>query len=125
MKHSTFFIMLSLLIPLSGIGQTKEAFVDDIYFKPSDAKVIEVSHSQNQAPKNKNGAKEIIYIDRVNPKAIHDTVYIVGQANDSSEYLPSNEQQGNESDLEYADRIRRFHNPSKVIYILEDNPVSY
>ncbi|MEI7504737.1 MAG: hypothetical protein WCJ61_15775, partial [Paludibacter sp.] len=113
--------MLSLLIPLAGIGQSKEAFVDDIYFTPSDAKIIEVSHSQKQAPKYKNGAKEIIYIEREVPTAVHDTVYVVGQANDSSENLQANEQQGNESDLEYADRIRRFHNPSKVIYIMEDN----
>lgn len=163
MKRSNLFIiMLSLLFPLAGIGQNQATIVDDVYFKPSDTKNT-ISGNQiistKQKPNYKNGAKEIVFTERTasKPTAIHDTVYVVGQAGDkiantrkqtsniktdpsiihdtiyvtenamgeAIDSLKGNQEQGHylngfngtESDLEYAERIRRFHNPKYTIFI--------
>jgi len=148
MKRSAFITIISLLIPLLGMGQTKTPYVDDIYLKPSDAKTqltqktqknqsTKQTQQQNTGPNYKNGAREIMFNDREsqathdtlyvegdgngiqnNPAVTmgHDTVYVVGEANDSTE---NNQEQGyylngfkgTESDMEYAERIRHFHNP--------------
>jgi len=149
MKRSTFITLISLLIPLFGMSQTNTKFVDDLYYKPGDEKTIVNTQKTQKTPNYKNGAKEIIYIDRENPnskvvhdtvyvvgdanqrlgnisgKDGHDTVYVVGQANDSTEYTQENQEQGHylngfngtESDMDYAERIRRFHNPKYEIFI--------
>jgi hypothetical protein len=144
------------------MSQTKSTFVDDLYLKPSDAKAQQTSQSQlNQQTQNtkpiskyKNGAKEIIYIERENTdskvihdtvyvdgkayidgqvnkssdnrnkEGIHDTIYVVGQDNDSIERSQGNGSyqngfNGTESDLEYAKRIRQFHNPGNEIIVAE------
>ena len=172
MKRSIFITIISLLIPLLGISQTKATYIDDIYAKPSDAKA-QVSNQTTKTrptPNYKNGAREIVYTEREKPntKTIHDTVYVevqanevrknnssnvihgiihdtiylsgpatdnrensaitsdtpfvVGEANDSTE---NNQEQGHylngfkgtQSDQEYAERIRRFHNPKYEIFI--------
>lgn len=159
MKRTTIIIIISFLIPILGMSQTKSTIVDDLYLKPGDAKAQQTTQSQlNQQTQNtkpiskyKNGAREIIYIERENPNSkvihdtvyvdgkayidgqvnkssdnrnkegIHDTIYVVGQENDSIE---NNQEQGyylngfkgTESDLEYAERIRRFHNPKYEIF---------
>lgn len=124
MKRFTFIITLCLLVPLVGMSQNKAALIDDIYFKPSDAKNTEIISKSKQTPNYKNGAKEIIYIERESnkPIIIRDTVYVLAQANDSTEYYEEegeylNEFKGSQSDLEYAERIRRFHNPKYTIHI--------
>jgi hypothetical protein len=127
MKRSTLITVISLLIPLLGMSQTKSSFVDDVYLKPGDSKTTDSSQPNGQtkkAPNYKNGAREIIYNERETPvaKAGHDTLYVVGEENDST---VNNEEQGHylngfngtESDLEYAERIRRFHNPKYEIFI--------
>jgi len=160
MKRTTIITIISFLIPILGMSQTKSTIVDDLYLKPGDAKAQQTSQSQlNQQTQNtkpvskyKNGAKEIIYIERDNQDSkaihdtvyvdgkayidgqvnkssdnrnkggIHDTIYIVGQENDS---IDNNQEQGHylngfkgtESDLEYAERIRRFHNPKYEIFV--------
>jgi hypothetical protein len=162
MKRTTIITLISFLIPILGMSQTKSTFVDDLYLKPSEAKAQQVSHSQsNQQTQNtrptskyKNGAKEIIYIERENPankvfhdtiyvdgkayvdgqinkssdrhnkEGIHDTIYVVGQDNDSIEKSQGNGYylngfNGTESDLEYAKRIRQFHNPRYEISIAD------
>jgi hypothetical protein len=119
-----------MLISFYGTSQNQATF-DDIYFKPSDAKKMQKIQNNNETPNEKNGAKEIIYIDRNNDNskvvdnsqvAPGDTAKVLAEANDSTE---NNQQQGhylngfngNESDLEYAARIRRFHNPKYEIFI--------
>jgi len=127
MKRTTFIIALTLLVPLVGMGQSPSSVTDDIYFKPSDAKIVQKARKNNEAPNYKNGAKEIIYIDRESNQPITpDTTYVLAQANDSTEnydqqgeYL--NGFNGTESDLEYAERIRRFHNPRYTIHIGDPN----
>jgi len=148
MKRSTFITIISLLIPLLGMGQSKTTIVDDLYLKPSDVQSQQIQPTQKTkpTPNYKNGAREIVYIERENPnaKVIHDTVYVVGQAGDNlankntngihdtiyvagpvNDSIENNQEQGHylngfngtESDLEYAERIRRFHNPKYEIWI--------
>lgn len=114
------------------MGQSNTVVDDDVYYKPGNAN-MQVSnqsqpdkqtHNTKGTPNYKNGAKEIIYIDPDNSKtkATHDTIYVVGEANDTTE---NNQEQGyylngfngTESDLEYAERIRRFHNPKYEIFV--------
>jgi hypothetical protein len=133
MKRFIFISMLTVLIPLVGFGQNQQ-IIDDIYFKPSDAKIMKKQTTVvKQAPNYKNGAREIVYIDRNNGKNVvvqRDTVLILAQANDSTERIlndsTGNNQEngyylngfnGSESDLEYADRIHRFHDPKYQIFI--------
>ena len=89
MKRTTIITIISLLIPILGIGQTKTTIVDDVYMKPSDVRTQQTDQTQKTRPVTnyKNGAKEIVYIERTNPdtKVIHDTVYVVGQANENRE----------------------------------------
>jgi len=89
MKRNNFLIMLCLLFPLVGMGQNQTALIDDIYFKASDAKIIDKTQnvrqtSNRQSINFKNGAKEIIFIEKksTKPDIVHDTVYVVGQASD-------------------------------------------
>ncbi len=130
MKRFTFIAFISMLISFSGTSQNQTSF-DDIYFKPSDAKKMQKIQNNNETPNEKNGAKEIIYIDSNNENskivdnsqvAPGDTAQVLAEANDSTD---NNQQQGhylngfngNQSDLEYAERIRRFHNPKYEIFI--------
>jgi hypothetical protein len=168
MKQFTIIAIISLFMPLFGMSQTKTTFDDDLYLKPSDAKTQPIDQTQNRktTPNYKNGAKEIVYIERVSPATnvvhdtvyvvgqanenvenrkthgVHDTVYVVGEANDNIENqspqgvnntdnvavqendsITNNQEQGyylngfngSESDLEYAERIRHFHNPKYEI----------
>jgi len=76
----------------------------------------------------KNGAREIIFIDRDTVEIVTpDSTYLLAQANDSTEYAENeegyylNEFKGSQSDLEYAERIRRFHNPKYTIFIGDPN----
>ena len=130
MKRSTFIILLTLLIPLAGISQTKSTFIDDIYFKPGDEKSVQKTGVNKQAPNYKNGAKEIIYIERdnVNVKTVNDTL-VLGHTSDklnSAQYDNGNDNKAVEPDLEYALRIRQFHNTKDTVLIIDtiDNNIS-
>ncbi|HET7732803.1 MAG TPA: hypothetical protein VFK73_03110, partial [Paludibacter sp.] len=122
MKRFTFISMLVLLIPLAGISQNQNTSLDDVYFKPGDATQIKKTQVNKQKPTYKNGAKEIVYIEREIPTVSSDTT-ILAQTNDSiladslntGYYL--NGFKGTKSDLEYAERIRRFHSPKYTIFI--------
>lgn len=115
MNRNTFAIILSFVIPM--VGMSQETSIDDIYFKPSDAKVIdkESRNSNRQVANYKNGAKEIVFIERGHEKqnSVQNSEQITGtvlaHANDSLQNL---NQSGNESDTEYAARIHRFHSPN-------------
>jgi len=94
MKRNNFLIMLCLLFPLVGISQNQATLIDDIYFKASDAKNIEKTQNVKQTPNRqstnyKNGAKEIVFIEResTKPAIVHDTVYVVGQASDTKQII--------------------------------------
>ncbi|GAB1415193.1 hypothetical protein MASR2M117_05990 [Paludibacter sp.] len=105
---------------------------DDIYFKPSDVnKAIVSNKNKSVRPNYKNGAKEIIYLNSKKENKIifdNDTVYILS-ANDgktsSDEQTDSigeegyylNGFKGSDIEYEYAERIRRFHNPKFTIHI--------
>jgi hypothetical protein len=172
MKQFTIIAIISLFMPLFGMSQTKTTIDDDLYFKPSDVKILPIDQTQNRktTPNFKNGAKEIVYIERVTPATnavhdtvyvedqannvlknrssnvvhgiIHDTIYISGTANDNRENSTlnsdtafvvseandstnNNQEQGyylngfkgTQNDLEYAERIRHFHNPRYEIFI--------
>ena len=133
MKRFIFISMLSGMIPLVGFAQNQQ-IIDDIYLKPSTAKnMLKQTTVVQQAPNYKNGAKEIVYIDRNNGKNVvvqRDTVLILAHANDSTESVQNdstgNNQEngyylngfnGSESDLEYANRIHHFHDPRYQIFI--------
>jgi len=131
MKRFTFISMLALLIPLNGIGQNQNALLDDIYFKPSDAYKAQKTTVNKQKPNYKNGAKEIIYLERNTPKTSSlDTTFLLAQTNDSINYAQKNIKQ-NETEYEYAQRIRQFHNSKDTVliidtvYVSQDNNDSY
>ena len=128
---------ISLIILLTCISSylPGQDIVDDVYFRPSDANKVRSTETVRSAtkPNYKNGAKEIIFIDSSKDKNLivtRDTVYILSQINDSIEAAQNNNQsyeeeegyyvnnfRGSNSDLEYAERIRRFHNPKFTIHI--------
>lgn len=105
---------------------------DDVYFKPSEARkeVMKVTSQKQAKPNYKNGAREIIYIQDSDTSILvtaGDSLYLLSEMNDSL-YLGGNEQpeeegyylngfEGNSSQYEYAERIRRFHNPRYSIHI--------
>ncbi|MDD4490671.1 MAG: hypothetical protein PHD30_09260 [Paludibacter sp.] len=107
--------------------------IDDVYFKPSDAnKALTTEKIKSAKPNYKNGAKEIIYIDnnKKNKSLIidKDTVYLLSEINDSIAMAEGNDSivedgyylnefQGGNTEYEYAERIRRFHNPKFTIHI--------
>lgn len=110
-----------------------QAIADDVYFKPSDPQEITQRTSvKSQKPNYKNGAKEIIYLDSRSNKDLvvtNDSIYILAEMNDSIAIAEGSEEEydkegyylndfnGSSSDLEYAERIRRFHNPKFTIHI--------
>ena len=130
MKRFTFILIIASIFSLNGFSQSDE-FVDDIYFRRSD--VNKIQNNKNSTTNNeqkaryKNGAKEIIFAERLKNKAEsldEDSVLVLAEKNDSTEnyqeegyYL--NGFKGSQSDLEYAERIRRFHNPKYEIFIAD------
>lgn len=122
MKTFVFAIAMLTLATATVVGQSKE-IVDDIYFKPSDV-VKQTERPIAKQPVYKNGAKEIVFIEHGQKVEIvtPDTTVLLGEANDSSEqeteegyYL--NGFNGSQSDMEYASRIRKFHNPKYRVFI--------
>lgn len=145
MKRLSFLICLLIALVSSGWAQSKK-IIDDIYITPNDAVMVqEVQSTQKpvrQKPTYRNGAREIVFIDQHGNRtnAMTDTVYVIDEAlNDSIANVDTIEAEGeyirgfkgSSQDLEYAERIRRFHNPKYTItiadpgyndiYFLDDN----
>lgn len=127
-------VSLLILVSLFGLQAYSQQFHDDVYFTPRDAERLQNQEVRRSAqavrPNIKNGAREIIYIDSRNNNTniviARDTVYVIAEANDSimAEYEISDETgyyldgfTGGSTELEYAERIRRFHNPKYTIHI--------
>ena len=75
-------------------------YIDDIYFKPSDTKKVNISKTRvQQKPNYKNGAKEIIYLDDHQNKAliIEKILFLLSEINDSILH------QQNEANYDYND----------------------
>ena len=130
-----FSLLISFLIALvsSGFAQSKK-IIDDIYVTPNDAGMVKevqtAKKTVREKPAYKNGAREIIFIDRNGKRttAVTDTVYVMDDTvNDSIETVDTVETEGeylrgfkgSQQDLEYAERIRRFHNPRYTITIAD------
>lgn len=121
MKTKLLTIVSLLVVVLSAQSQT--TVIDDIYMKPGDV-IKKSTRELEKKPNYKNGAKEIVFIERDQKVEINtpDTTILLGEANDSTEleeekgyYL--NGFNGTESDMEYAARIRKFHNPKYRVFI--------
>lgn len=129
MKRFTLISLMALLLPVLASAQSQNTSLDDIYIKPSDAGKIQQKtaeqkkNGQTQAPKYKNGAREIVYIDRTTASQKDSSVVLaqmndsVAQQNQDSTGYYLNGFKGNQSDLEYANRLRRFHDPKYTIFI--------
>lgn len=131
MKRITFIGTTAILMLFHLPAQSQTGY-DDIYFKPSQAKIVQQQQNiqnNNQHPNYKNGAKEIIFKDQNNHEpetAPNDSAQLLVQANDSTERMAadSTRQQGyylngfngTQSDMEYAQRIRRFHDPRYMVF---------
>ncbi len=113
---------------MPGYGQKNKASTDDVYFSWDDAKnAAKITTEPNKKPNTKNGAKEIIFIDRNEDAQNNSSRLLIAKANDSttvdSDTLAADEGyylrdfNGSESDYEYAERIRRFHDPRFTIHI--------
>ena len=127
----TYFLIFGLSL---GFAQTGK-IIDDIYVTPNDAQMVNEIKAAERAKERKeteqsavyrNGAREIVFIDQYGNKttAVSDTVYIVdnevyadSDTKDEGYYI--NGFSGSQSDLEYAERIRRFHNPRYTITIAD------
>ena len=90
MKRFKYLILLTLLVPIAGISQNNGTFIDDIYYKPSDIKIVQ-STPKSISQTKKNGAKEIVFIERQIPidtlatdTLTSDTLRVLAQANDST-----------------------------------------
>ena len=127
----SIIVLLTCVVFMQG-----QQIVDDVYFKPSDAnKALSTERIQSVRPNYKNGAREIIYIDNNKNKSLivdKDTIYLLSHMNDSialSENTDSATEEGQylhgfrggNTEYEYAERIRRFHNPKFTIHISDPN----
>jgi len=116
-------IFLSLLIPTLGYSQKETKVIDDIYYSPND-KTPTYSSKNEQKPTYKNGAKEIIFREHSDSIKENSTLSMTKEENDSLLNDTIHEEgcylhgfKGSSSDYEYAERIRRFHNPKFTIHI--------
>lgn len=127
----TYFMLFGLSLGFAQSGKV----IDDIYVTPNDAQMVNEVKASKKAKERKesqqsaiyrNGAREIVFIDQYGNKttAISDTVYIVDNevyadtiVDEEGYYL--NEFKGSKSDFEYAERIRKFHNPRYTITIAD------
>ncbi|OQB29035.1 MAG: hypothetical protein BWY08_02156 [Bacteroidetes bacterium ADurb.Bin174] len=124
--------LISFLLTCFLSFASAQNLTDDIYFTPADAKK-ETPKVKVRAdkPRYKNGAKEIIFKDSSQGKTVvldQDTVFFLSEMNDSiaMEETTNTDQEegyyldgfeGGEMEYEYAERIRRFHNPKFSIHI--------
>lgn len=129
MKPLFFTLVMSALI-LNG-SYAQQSF-DDVYFRPSEANKEKQAFKlkPQSKPMYKNGAKEIIFIQDDDISTIvskGDTLFVLSELNDSISYNDSlemvdegyylNQFSGGKTEYEYAERIRRFHNPKYSIHI--------
>jgi len=129
MKPTKLIILFfSVLFTVPGYGQKNKTSTDDVYFSWDDAKNnAKMNTATDKKPNTKNGAKEIIFIDRNENAQENSSRLLIAEANDSiivDSDSVSNEEgsylrdfNGSESDYEYAERIRRFHDPRFTIHI--------
>ncbi len=145
-----YFGAFGLVVALAQSG----TIIDDIYITPNEAQMVkEVQKARAEKERmvktptssiSRNGAREIVFIDEDGNQTtvISDTIYIVDgeiivdsllvtdeESEEDGYYL--NGFKGSQSDYEYAERIRRFHNPRYTItiadpgyddiYFLDDN----
>lgn len=127
-------ISILILINLFALQAFSQQFHDDVYFTPIDTEKSQrqevKSSTRAERPNFRNGAREIIYIDnRNNNNSIviaRDTILILAEANDSimADSVSENEEgyylhgfTGGATEFEFAERIRRFHNPRHVIHV--------
>lgn len=136
MKTKILFLQLAMFLSIGLFGQKTE-MIDDVYFKPGSKSILNNNDVKSkkvvkQQGKYLNGAKEIIFVDRDSVEIVTpDSKYLLAKANDSTELSQNNEDEngghylnefnGSQSDLEYAERIRRFHNPKYTIFIGDPN----
>lgn len=119
----TKWIVASLIATLTTTAFAQSKVVDDdIYFKPGDdVKKREISKTVK--PAYKNGAKEIVFSDAQN-----DVQPVSDMKEDTRDSLNTNENEqeegyylngfnGSKSDMEYAERIRRFQHPKYRVFI--------
>lgn len=127
MKTIKIYLLAMLMVSSAAYAQ-RTGFIDDVYFKPSDARNIDIKANERQKPVVKNGARQIVFVDAANTDVIitKDTVFVLEKAKEQtaqSEDSITDEGyyiggfKGSNSDLEYAERIRRFHNPRYSIHI--------
>ncbi len=151
MKRLLLLLQLIAFFSLSILAQSNAMF-DDIYISPNDAYMLDggkilkskKADKSNQSVVYRNGAREIVFVDKDGNRitAVSDTVYVIDgeliadsifveeyDVDEDGYYLQGFK--GSESDFEYAERIRRFHNPRysitiadpdyNDIYFLDDN----
>lgn len=128
----TRIILFSFMAVATLLQATAQAFIDDIYYTPADA----AKAAQKPKVNVKNGAKEIVFIGDT-PVAANttDTLDATSSAALQANNLTSSDStnggdvielsegtylngfNGSVSDMEYAQRIYRFHNPRLSIHI--------
>ena len=123
MKTGFYVAVLIATLSTTVFAQSK-VVEDDIYFKPGDdVKKREIS--KKVKPAYKEGAREIVYKDKTDDIAdFVDTTSV--ELKDSARIAANTEEEqgyylngfnGTKSDMEYAERIRRFQHPKYRVFI--------
>ncbi len=137
------FILVNLVFfGLSlGLAQSGE-IIDDIYITPNEASMVKEARKARTVKQKtpslphstiyRDGAREIVFIDEYGNRTtvLADTLYVIDgeliadtmvvdtvEIDEEGYYL--NGFRGSQSDYEYAERIRRFHNPRFTITIAD------
>ena len=115
---------LFLMIVLGVMNLSAQRFIDDIYFTPKNA---QKEHIQ-KAAKTKNGAREVVFVKEnssINAEA--DTLLVEPDTTTATltdemvmnlaEGTYLNGFEGDANDMEYTQRIYRFHNPRITVQV--------
>ena len=125
MKRIYFISLFLIGFAVVASAQSKGQIIDDVYLTPNDQSMMKKTtpvRKTTEPAVYKNGAREIVFIDQNGNRTniVSDTVFVVNTDTLAVDYEDGyylNGFKGSKSDLEYAERIRRFHNPRYTIHI--------
>ncbi len=127
MKRIYFFSLFLIGFAVISSAQSKGQIIDDVYLTPNDQSMIKKAEKVRRTAEPavyRNGAREIVFIDQNGNRTniVSDTVFVINndtlmQVDNYEDGYYLNGFKGSQSDLEYAERIRRFHNPRYTIHI--------
>lgn len=131
MKRINFITNVLIAFALLFSSQMQGQIIDDIYLTPNDevmTKKIETKKERiAQNPTYKNGAREIIFIDQNGNRTdiASDTVYVINEEVEEEDINQEVQRFNDESELEYTNRINRFHGGDRYFLIEDPDDFDY